>query len=622
MKKLFSFFSLLVLWSAVCYGQIENIRKLQRQLPHIKDSLSYIDALNRLAMLSYENNVDSTFFYTEQARAIASRLQYPKGMADAANNLGIVYDMKGNLQLALRYYNDAYNRYHKIHDTSDMVEAIMNIAMVYQEIGKNEKSVSTFKTAVALGRKLNQDSIMSLVYYNYTAMFPGSVGKDSVPFYIDKAKQIAAKYNDGRALLALEQLTADNYIKNNQREKGILMLQNAAERALKNNLFYLSLDILIDLGDLYAPTDSATAVNYYKQGLYITELKEYRVYTEVISKRLYNFYVAKKDTSKAFYYSKGLLKQHEEQEKLDNISGVDFIEYALKDQQLDSARVQSKYELWFLMLALLACVLTLVILLILWRSWKQLRRTSGALRLQFEQSEATMEALDVMNKNYARLIKIVAHDLRNPISAISSISGMLEPDEKLPADMKELMNLIQVSSKSSLNLINDLLETDFEQDQNLSMEVFDLNGLLTQCITLLAFRANDKNQKLTLNAKAQVNILGDYEKLWRVINNLVINAIKFSPVNGEIFVDSNVVENNVLITVKDTGLGIPADIQHKVFDPFTTAQREGTEGERPFGLGLFISKQIIEAHKGKIWLDSKEGSGTTFYIELPVADGN
>jgi len=622
MKKLISIFSLLVLWCTVCYGQIENIRKLQKQLPHIKDSLLYIDALNRLAMLSYENNVDSTFFYTEQARTIASRLQYPKGMADAANNLGIVYDMKGNLQLALRYYDDAYNRYHKIHDTSSMVEAIMNISMVYQEIGKEQKAISSFKSTIALGRKLSHDSIMSLVYYNYAAMYPASIGKDSVPFYINKAKKIAASYNDGRVLLALEQLTADIYIRNNQREKGIAMLQQAADNAIKKNLFYLSLDILIDLGDLYAPTDSATAVKYYKQGLYITELKEYRVYSELISKRLYNFYVSKKDTSKAFYYSKSLLKLHEEQDKLDNASGVDFIEYALKDQQLESARIQSKYELWFLFLALLACVLTSVILLILWRSWKQLRKTSGALRLQFEQSETTMEALDVMNKNYARLIKIVAHDLRNPISAISSISAMLEPDENLPADMKELMNLIQVSSKNSLNLINDLLETDFDQDQNLKIEVFNLDELLTQCITLLIFRANDKNQELILNANAHVNISGDYEKLWRVINNLVINAIKFSPVDGEIFVDSNVTENHVIITVKDTGVGIPAEIQDRVFDPFTTAQREGTEGERPFGLGLFICKQIVEAHKGKIWLRSEEGKGTIFYIELPVTEKN
>ena len=90
-----------------------------------------------------------------------------------------------------------------------------------------------------------------------------------------------------------------------------------------------------------------------------------------------------------------------------------------------------------------------------------------ALRLQFEQSESTTEALEVMNNNYSRLIKIVAHDLRNPVSAINTISGMLQPDEALPGDMKELVDLIQVSSQNSLDLINELLETDFDQQQTL-----------------------------------------------------------------------------------------------------------------------------------------------------------
>jgi signal transduction histidine kinase len=276
--------------------------------------------------------------------------------------------------------------------------------------------------------------------------------------------------------------------------------------------------------------------------------------------------------------------------------------------------------MWFLLLAVLVCLLTIIILLVLWRSWKQLRRTSGALKLQFEQSEDTMDALEVMNKNYARLIKVVAHDLRNPISAINSISDMLDPDEKLPADMKELVGLIKISSKNSIDLINDLLQTDFDQEQSFKMEVLNIDDLLGECLRLLGFRAKDKSQELLLNAHAGANVMGDREKLWRVINNLVVNAIKFSPDDSEILVESKLSANNVIITVKDAGMGIPANIQSRVFDPFTTAKRNGTNGEQPFGLGLFISKQIVDAHKGKIWLESEPEKGTTFYVELPAIE--
>jgi signal transduction histidine kinase len=620
MKKLILISSLLLLFRAAGYGQIEDIRKIQKQLPFIKDSLRYADALNRLAILSYERNVDSTFFYTEKARSISDRADYSKGKADAANNLGIFYDMKGNLQLALRYYNDAYNRYNTIRDTGNMVQATMNIAMVYQEIGKDKKGIASFKSAIALGKRLSRDSIMSLVYFNYLMLYPSSIKSDSIPVYISRAKEIAKKYNDKRVLLAIQQLTADTYIKDNQREKGIAMLKQAADDALKNNLYFLSLDIFIDLGDQYISTDSAKAVDYFKQALEITKQKEYRVYTETLSRKLYNFYTLKKDVPKAFYYSRQLIDLHSEQEKVDNNSGIDYIEYALKDQQLESTKLRFEYEFWFLLLAVLAFLSTITILIALWRNWKRLKKTTDALRIQFKQSESIMEALDSMNKNYARLIKIVAHDLRNPISAINSISLMLEPEKQLPAEIEELMSLIQVSSKNSLDLINELLETDFDPQQTLTTEEINVDELLKQCTMLLSFRANEKAQQLILTSNSNVKIWGDREKLWRVINNLIVNAIKFSPEGSVINLDSYVVGKDLVIAIKDNGMGIPNEIKNSIFDPFTAARRPGTQGEQPFGLGLYISKQIIEAHHGTIRLESDPGKGTTFYVQLPLAN--
>ena len=105
------------------------------------------------------------------------------------------------------------------------------------------------------------------------------------------------------------------------------------------------------------------------------------------------------------------------------------------------------------------------------------------------------------------------------------------------------------------------------------------------------------------------------------MNNLIVNAIKFSPEGSPIKIECRKWENKVLVTISDAGLGIPDEIQNKIFDPFTSARRTGTQGEKPFGLGLYICKQIIEAHEGKIWLDSEAGKGTTFFVELPVKEG-
>ncbi|MFC3563183.1 tetratricopeptide repeat protein [Pedobacter jamesrossensis] len=130
------------------------------------DSLKYIDFLNRRAMLMYETNVDSTFYYTTKARKISERIDYAKGKADALNNLGIFFDIKGNLRMALRYYNAGYIAYQELKDSANAVQATMNIAMVYGQMDKNERSIQYYNKALNLGKKLSQDSILSLVIYN------------------------------------------------------------------------------------------------------------------------------------------------------------------------------------------------------------------------------------------------------------------------------------------------------------------------------------------------------------------------------------------------------------------------------------------------------------------------
>jgi tetratricopeptide (TPR) repeat protein len=184
------FFFTLFFSRLLCHGQSE-FTTIKESLPQINDSLRYVDALNRLAMLLYEKNIDSTFYYTTQAREIADRLQYDKGRADALNNLGIFFDIKGNLQLALRYYDEAYAGYTRLRDSANRVQTLMNIAMVYKEIGKDQRAIQRFNAALDLGEKLSKDSIMSLAIYNYLLQYPAQFSRDSMSYYINKAKHIA-----------------------------------------------------------------------------------------------------------------------------------------------------------------------------------------------------------------------------------------------------------------------------------------------------------------------------------------------------------------------------------------------------------------------------------------------
>ena len=223
-------------------------------------------------------------------------------------------------------------------------------------------------------------------------------------------------------------------------------------------------------------------------------------------------------------------------------------------------------------------------------------------------------------KEKDRILQVVAHDLRSPIGGIKMLSGLiLGKDEKKQA---ELLGFIQNGATNCLDLVNELLKENFYGETViLNKTAFDLRQLVAECAQLMQFNADEKAQaiKTTLPKQKQL-ILADAGKLGRVLSNLIGNAIKFSRQGDEILISLSENGQYYRITIQDYGIGIPAGEHRQVFDAFTLSRRPGTEGERSFGFGLSISKQIVEAHGGKIGFVSQEGQGSEFFIDLPVID--
>ncbi|MDB5146154.1 MAG: hypothetical protein JWQ57_174 [Mucilaginibacter sp.] len=611
---------LLILYSSgvVCRAQSTELAGIRASLKHPVDSTHYVDALNRMAMLLYEKNIDSTFYYTRQAREIANRLNYEKGKADALNNLGVTFDIKGNLQLALRYYNEANVAYTHLHDPANYVQTIMNIAMVYKEIGKDKRAIQWFNTALSQGKTLKRDSITSLVIYNYILQYPGRFKRDSMSYYLNKAKTIAKKYKDLRTIIAIDQLVADNLIAGGKRLQGITLLDETINQAISKKLYYVSMDMLTDIGDQLAATDSAKAVSYYLKGLDIADKNHYLFYSQIMARRLFEFYTTRHNDQKAVSFSKLLLTLHDEQEKLDNSSGVDYLDYAIKDEEVKSLEVQSGYQRALLALALIICILAVVVIIAIRRNLKSTKQLNLQIINQNTQMKKALSDLEQSQADNTQMLKIVAHDLRNPIGAMYSIASMMLDEPDRSENDRMMLDMIRISGKNSLELVSDLLQVQFKAEE-LKKEPVDISEMLHYCVALLANKAEAKAQRINLQSQP-FTLPASREKLWRVISNLIANAIKFSPSGAVVDIKMEHDREQVLISVQDYGIGIPPEMQHKIFDMFTEAKRPGTAGEQPFGMGLAISKQIVEAHGGKIWFESGPERGTTFFVALPITD--
>src|ERR1700744_3215381 len=179
-----------------------------------------------------------------------------------------------------------------------------------------------------------------------------------------------------------------------------------------------------------------------------------------------------------------------------------------------------------------------------------------------------------------------------------------------------LLALIEEASRQSLQLVGEVMRLDLPLGA-LQKEKVALASLLESCVGTLRFKASEKQQVIRLEAEA-IDLVIDQQKIWRVIINLLDNAIKFSAPDSDIDLRSFRENGLAVITVTDKGIGIPKHLEAQLFTLENQGKRSGTAGESSFGLGLVIIRQIIQAHGGNITVESTEHVGTTFRIELPI----
>lgn len=231
--------------------------------------------------------------------------------------------------------------------------------------------------------------------------------------------------------------------------------------------------------------------------------------------------------------------------------------------------------------------------------------------------------LEHLNAEKTRFLGMAAHDLRTPIGAIQIYSQFLleEACDVLSPEQVEFIGAIRDSSRFMLRLINDLLDLSTIESGNLKLDLgtADLHELLTRNIGLNRVLAAQKQVRIEIHESGVACVIAvDRIKFDQVLNNLLSNAIKFSPPGATITVQTQVSQSEAVVRVVDHGPGIPADELQNLFRPFHRTSVTATSTEPSTGLGLAITKRIVEGHGGRVWVESKVGQGSTFSFALPL----
>ena len=221
------------------------------------------------------------------------------------------------------------------------------------------------------------------------------------------------------------------------------------------------------------------------------------------------------------------------------------------------------------------------------------------------------------------VMNAVAHDLKSPLNTIQALSGIIRSNIEKQEQDKALLHLSLLDKTCSRNdiIINDLLligelELDNEALQRKTVNVVEIAKSIVEQLSAAAQKKGVQVLEEYLQPVVFAHV--DREKLSRVVENLLSNAIKFTQSSGKVIISVKEDEDRMLLQVKDNGIGIPETMKASIFNKFTKAKRKGTQGEQTTGLGLFIAKRIVEMHEGKIWFESVENDGTTFFVRIPM----
>jgi len=255
------------------------------------------------------------------------------------------------------------------------------------------------------------------------------------------------------------------------------------------------------------------------------------------------------------------------------------------------------------------------------KTWRAQQELEKKVEERTHELTLALEEVKKISKRKTDFISSVSHELRTPLTSVKGYAAILI-EEKLgavPAAVKERLQKINNHSNELVNMVNDLLDiARIESGKaTMTMAELDLKNIIATVADLIMIQCKNKNIDLVQDVSDGLpQVIADRSQIERVFINLLGNAVKFTPQNGKITISAHKKNDTVQVDIQDTGIGMPPEALNLIFDEFYRVDNSVNQQVKGTGLGLSLVKNIVEAHKGKIWVESKVGKGSTFSFIL------
>lgn len=670
-RKLFFTLPILLIAGFVHAQPPLEIDSLERKLKsnNVSDSVR-LGYLVRLSSLNQFLDFTKAQRYNDEALKLANSLDVPRLKEAAYSNAASLYTISGDYSSALRYDNLSLENTIALKDSIKISRDYNNVGNDYFDLGEYDDAYFYFTQSHRFANAVNDTFRMLVALHNVGRVFKELGQYGPALSHLSLSKKMSEEYGDKEGIPYAYDEIGDVLLRKNEYDSALKALNYSLALSEKLDLNILKPQTLKKIARVYIQKDDyATAFAYYdttyalhaktnnRFGLAEVELGRAAAYTKqkkyeealariekslamakelnarVLEIRCFNLlsslWEMKGDYQKSLAYYKQYkqledsLFSQEMQGKLlrDQIrfeTEARDTQIAALSQQQERQKNELKKQEFVRNILVVVMALSAILLITVYRSGQRRRKINMLLLQHQEEMERRSEELERLNQVKDKFFSIISHDLRSPINALSGMLDLLDrgavKQEEFPSHIREL----RTRFNHTRTLLNNLLDWTLLQMDKLNLQAakIDLHKIVEENIQLLG-PMQGKNIRLINEVPNPAIAFADSNTVNLVIRNLMTNAIKFTNDGGKVAVQAQDRGLEWLISVKDNGVGIKPEVLKILFDktaPYTT---RGTANEKGTGLGLILCKEFVEKNGGRIWVESEEGRGSTFWFTLP-----